>query len=138
MPQKEIIQAIHHLSKNVQACTVDTHCTNGDSCIARPILPYLFQLHYAVHGGWSSWFEVNSCSVSCDGGTKVLVRECNNPVPARGGNYCEGKPFKVENCNDCPGEPRDWDIVTVIYAISIPMTQMHAVCIILIKICTIV
>ena len=96
--------------------------SNGDSCIARPELPYthhftnvFVQLHYAVHGGWSSWLEVTSCSVSCGGGTKVLVRECNEPVPAHGGNDCDGVPYKVESCNTCPCEPRDWDIVTAIY-----------------------
>ena len=64
--------------------------------------------------------------MSCGGGTKVLVRECNNPVPAHGGNDCEGKPFKVEDCNNCPCEPRDWDIVTIIYVISIYINDSNA------------
>ena len=52
--------------------------------------------------------------MSCGGGRKVLVRECNDPVPAHGGNDCDGVPYRVERCNTCPCEPRDWDIVTVI------------------------
>ena len=95
--------------------------SNDDSCIARPVVAphslfyqYLIQLCYTVHGGWSSWLEVTSCSVSCGGGTKFLVRECNNPVPAHGGNDCDGVPYRVERCNTCPCEPRDEDIVTLL------------------------
>ena len=76
--------------------------------------------------------------MSCGGGTKFLVRECNNPVPAHGGNDCDGLPYRVQPCNTCPCELRDWDIIIITYIISISMTEMHAVCIILIKICTIV
>ena len=110
-----VVYTLHQTNSSdcsVAECTV--LMSNDDSCIARPILP-LFQLHYAVHGGWSSWLEVTSCSVSCGGGTKFLVRECNNPVPAHGGNDCDGVSYRVERCNTCPCEPRDWDIVTVIY-----------------------
>ena len=66
-----------------------------------------FFSHFSVHGGWSSWIETVPCSVSCGGGTKVLVRECNEPVPAHGGNDCDGKPYTVKPCNSCPCEPRD-------------------------------
>ena len=77
--------------------------------------------------------------MSCGGGTKFLVRECNEPVPAHGGNDCDGVPYRVESCNTCPCEPGDCDIITVIYNqfISISMTEMLAVCIILINIYTI-
>ena len=59
--------------------------------------------------------------MSCGGGTKVLVRECNEPVPAHGGNDCDGVPYRVESCNTCPCEPGDWNIVTV----YTPLVYVH-------------
>ena len=63
-------------------------------------------LHAAIHGGWSSWVEASPCSVTCGGGgSRVLVRRCNNPIPANGGNDCEGQLFEVDTtCGTCPCE----------------------------------
>ena len=75
----------------------------------------------------------------CGGGTKVLVRECNESVPAHGGSDCDGVPYRVERCNTCPCEPiKRLGYMSLSYIISIAITEIHAVCIILIEICTIV
>ena len=45
---------------------------------------------YVVDGIWGSWLDWSSCSVSCDNGTQVRLRECDNPNPAHGGANCTG------------------------------------------------
>ena len=86
--------------------------SNGDSCIARPELPHThhfinicFNCTMQSMEAGPAGLEVTSCSVSCGGGTKVLVQECNESVPAHGGNDCDGLPYRVERCNTCPCEP---------------------------------
>ena len=79
---------------------------------------YLFfpVFDFAVHGGWSRWVEATPCSASCGGGTQVLVRECNEPVPAHGGKDCAGKPFIVDPCNSCPCKPRELTNMPLVYS----------------------
>ncbi|XP_065841444.1 A disintegrin and metalloproteinase with thrombospondin motifs adt-1-like [Oscarella lobularis] len=57
-----------------------------------------------VDGEWSSWTESTSCSQSCGGGTKQMIRLCNNPKPHYGGRSCNGRPRQVMECNklSCP------------------------------------
>ena len=63
-------------------------------------------LCHSVHGNWSHWREVIPCNKLCGGGgVRVLMRECNNPEPANGGNDCVGERLKVDHtCADCPCE----------------------------------
>ena len=59
-----------------------------------------------VHGKWSLWSDLTSCSKSCGGGIKSSQRTCNNPAPRNNGNKCEGDD-RIDNkmCNSqkCPG-----------------------------------
>lgn len=50
-----------------------------------------------VNGGWGSW-KCEKCSVTCGNGTLICTRECNNPIPAYGGEDCEGSSRKVLSC----------------------------------------
>ncbi|XP_052781602.1 SCO-spondin-like isoform X2 [Mya arenaria] len=52
---------------------------------------------------WSPWTEKQSCSVTCDGGYKELVRTCST------GNYndCKGQYWSVQGCNKEPCSP-EW------------------------------
>ena len=56
-------------------------------------------------GGWSDWSPFTGCSVSCDGGFQVRLRECTNPPPTGTGKKCEGLAVEIQSCNtnDCEG-----------------------------------
>jgi len=58
-----------------------------------------------VNGGWSSWLNWNSCTVSCGGGIYNRTRDCINPAPSNGGTRCFGdsEESRVCNTNYCPG-----------------------------------
>ncbi|RMX41838.1 hypothetical protein pdam_00012500, partial [Pocillopora damicornis] len=58
----------------------------------------------AVDGGYTGWSVVSECTATCGGGTKTLVRTCNNPPPARGGKNCKhlGATRKTQECNTQP------------------------------------
>ncbi|XP_062609288.1 A disintegrin and metalloproteinase with thrombospondin motifs adt-1-like [Saccostrea cucullata] len=57
-----------------------------------------------IHGSWSSWSEWNTCSKSCGNGTKDRSRDCNNPTPMYGGDFCNGSSMNTTLCNtdECP------------------------------------
>ncbi|CAD5123995.1 DgyrCDS12301 [Dimorphilus gyrociliatus] len=65
-----------------------------------------------VNGGWSEWEKSGECSKSCGVGEQIYKRSCTNPVPASGGNDCEGIKTKIEPCKEaeCPidGGWSDW------------------------------
>ena len=61
---------------------------------------------FVVHGKWSQWTDLNSCSETCGGGIKSSKRVCDNPAPKNMGNICEGNArTDTKECNDqnCPG-----------------------------------
>ena len=43
---------------------------------------------YIVDGKWGTWGNWSICSKTCDLGTQRRIRECNNPSPKYGGNFC--------------------------------------------------
>ncbi|CAL8316399.1 unnamed protein product [Arctogadus glacialis] len=56
-----------------------------------------------VDGGWGAWGPPGACSASCGQGLKLLIRQCDNPPPEYGGQYCVGTSTKTEICmKPCP------------------------------------
>ncbi|KAL3886510.1 hypothetical protein ACJMK2_026495 [Sinanodonta woodiana] len=59
-----------------------------------------------VDGNWGTWGIWSNCM--CNTGTHNRTRECNNPLPARGGDDCFGDQYEQESCvHQCPG-PGVW------------------------------
>eukprot|EP00079_Xenopus_tropicalis_P024320 XP_012816895.1 PREDICTED: hemicentin-1 [Xenopus tropicalis] len=65
-----------------------------------------------VHGGFSEWLPWQSCSVTCGQGIQRRIRLCDNPLPANGGNYCQGAETETRSCQNklCPvdGNWSEW------------------------------
>ena len=58
-----------------------------------------------VHGGWDNWSNFGTCSKTCGPGKETRTRTCNNPVPAHGGDECDGDKIEEKNCEiviPCP------------------------------------
>ncbi|XP_048839023.1 A disintegrin and metalloproteinase with thrombospondin motifs 15a [Brienomyrus brachyistius] len=57
-----------------------------------------------VDGRWGKWGVFGPCTRTCGGGVQLSKRECNNPVPANGGKYCQGIRIRYRSCNleSCP------------------------------------
>ncbi|XP_037641856.1 A disintegrin and metalloproteinase with thrombospondin motifs 16 [Sebastes umbrosus] len=62
------------------------------------------------HGQWSEWSSWSACSRSCESGVTYRERQCNNPRPAYGGEFCEGssRSYKLCNTEDCPHNTTDY------------------------------
>ncbi|XP_061173323.1 SCO-spondin-like [Saccostrea echinata] len=67
-----------------------------------------------VDGGWSTWTDYRSCSVTCGVGIQKRERTCTEPTPAHGGTDCVGQSTEVQNCTkiDCPvnGHWSEWSL----------------------------
>ncbi|PIK58822.1 hypothetical protein BSL78_04281 [Apostichopus japonicus] len=66
----------------------------------------------AVNGSWSAWRNWGECSVTCGGGVQTRTRNCTNPAPEHGGEYCVGNSSEERTCEEdsCPihGGWSDW------------------------------
>ena len=56
------------------------------------------------NGGWSEWGNWTECSVTCEGGTRMRSRVCDNPTTEGAGANCAGNITNIEECNTqrCP------------------------------------
>ncbi|XP_012144163.2 A disintegrin and metalloproteinase with thrombospondin motifs 9 isoform X1 [Megachile rotundata] len=77
-------------------CGENKWCHRG-KCVSRRNLE-------PVDGQWGEWGRYGECSRTCGGGVKKKYRECNNPPPQNGGNYCVGERVKYRSCatRECP------------------------------------
>ncbi|XP_067203568.1 A disintegrin and metalloproteinase with thrombospondin motifs 9 isoform X2 [Linepithema humile] len=84
------------------ACGVDKWCHRGECVSRRNLEP--------VHGQWGEWGRYGECSRTCGGGIKKKYRECDNPPPRNGGNYCIGERVKYRSCGvkECPPDNPDF------------------------------
>uniref|UniRef100_A0A5K4F784 Peptidase M12B domain-containing protein n=1 Tax=Schistosoma mansoni TaxID=6183 RepID=A0A5K4F784_SCHMA len=57
-----------------------------------------------LHGNWGEWGSWSKCSRSCGGGVQFSERECNNPEPQNGGNFCHGTRTRMRSCGNEPCE----------------------------------
>lgn len=87
-------------------CGVDKWCHRGECVSRRNLEP--------VHGQWGEWGRYGECSRTCGGGVKRKYRECDNPAPKNGGNYCIGERVKYRSCGtrECPPGSPDFRYVS--------------------------
>ncbi|XP_043532349.1 A disintegrin and metalloproteinase with thrombospondin motifs 15-like [Chiloscyllium plagiosum] len=81
-----------------------TNCGDGKFCMKGVCVATHDVTKYKVDGRWGKWGPYGTCSRTCGGGVQLAKRECNKPVPANGGRYCEGIRVKYRSCNlePCP------------------------------------
>ena len=48
---------------------------------------------FSLASSWASWGSWSECSATCQGGTQIRHRTCQN------GNYCPNAGFKMRYCN---------------------------------------
>ena len=67
---------------------------------------YLYNL---VNGNWTVWDNWSTCSVSCGTGMTSRHRDCTNPKPGNGGEYCTGEQNQYNVCfvKACAGKHRN-------------------------------
>ncbi|XP_023287905.1 A disintegrin and metalloproteinase with thrombospondin motifs 9 isoform X2 [Orussus abietinus] len=83
-------------------CGLEMWCHRGECVSRRNLQP--------VDGQWGAWSRYGECSRSCGGGVKQKVRECNDPPPKNGGNYCVGDRVRYRSCGtrECPSKASDF------------------------------
>ncbi|XP_020280121.1 A disintegrin and metalloproteinase with thrombospondin motifs 9 isoform X3 [Pseudomyrmex gracilis] len=83
-------------------CGRDKWCHRGECVSRRNLEP--------IHGQWGEWGRFGECSRTCGGGVKKKYRECDNPAPKNGGNYCIGERVKYRSCGtrECPSGSPDF------------------------------
>jgi len=63
-----------------------------------------------INGGFSDWVKIVSCRKDCfEGDLEIHERTCDNPEPQGGGKYCEGKHFKIKECEGCKNAASQFD-----------------------------
>ncbi|KAM5245947.1 A disintegrin and metalloproteinase with thrombospondin motifs 8 [Ctenodactylus gundi] len=89
-----------------------TPCAPGHLCLDGSCLPKqeVEKPKAAVDGGWAPWGPWGECSRSCGGGVQFSYRECTEPEPQNGGQYCLGQRTKYQSCHteDCPPDGKSF------------------------------
>jgi len=49
-------------------------------------------------GHWGRWSSWGACSTTCDVGTRVRTRKCDDPIPANSGKPCPGDDEQQAAC----------------------------------------
>ena len=49
-------------------------------------------------GNWGSWLEWSQCDATCDNGTQIRERVCDDPAPILDGADCIGSDSETRNC----------------------------------------
>ncbi|XP_062608445.1 coadhesin-like [Saccostrea cucullata] len=95
-----------------RSCTNPSPQNGGTDCSgeSEETVPCNIQGCPAVDGGWSSWGEWSTCSLTCGSGGKSRERSCTNPSPKYGGADCSGESEETVPCNiqGCPAVDGGW------------------------------
>ena len=72
-----------------RVCSVSGQCSGSSSQSVVCNTASCGPVPQPVNGVWSAWTSWSSCTQTCDVGTRVRTRNCNNPPPANGGLPCQ-------------------------------------------------
>ncbi|WAR11000.1 HMCN1-like protein [Mya arenaria] len=64
-------------------------------------------VYLSVDGNWAAWEQWGDCSVSCNNGTRLRMRNCTDPAPENDGEECHGNSTETEDCSGgdrCPAD----------------------------------
>ncbi|XP_062521112.1 A disintegrin and metalloproteinase with thrombospondin motifs adt-1-like [Corticium candelabrum] len=82
-------------------------CTGSDSDF-----DYCLITECPVDGEWTGWTSWTECNRPCGGGLTRRARQCADPEPAFGGNFCAGRASESRDCNAqpcaCDGYWSEW------------------------------
>nr|CAJ65510.3 HyTSR1 protein [Hydra vulgaris] len=90
----------------IRTCTNPAPAFGGENCkdqlLSKILLCKIKEC--PVNGGFTKWSEFSECSASCGLGIKQRTRSCSNPVPAYGGEDCNGIRYETASCktHECP------------------------------------
>ncbi|CAF1064997.1 unnamed protein product [Adineta steineri] len=86
----------------VRDCDNPVPSYGGDLCVGPPLeTAYCFpNVSCPINGGWTTWTNWTSCSLTCSGGIQTRTRNCTNPTPANNGIPCIGSNYQYATCND--------------------------------------
>nr|XP_023648460.1 A disintegrin and metalloproteinase with thrombospondin motifs 15-like isoform X2 [Paramormyrops kingsleyae] len=87
-----------------------TSCGDGGVCLRGGCADEREAFRAPVDGKWGKWGVYGVCSRTCGGGVQLASRNCDNPIPANGGKYCQGTRVKYQLCNlePCPETGRSF------------------------------
>lgn len=82
-----------------RSCNNPSPANGGAFCRGYAFETVLCELVYCpINGSWSDWGNWLPCSATCGTGLRSRERECNNPSPQHGGQYCTGQTTESEIC----------------------------------------
>ncbi|XP_060595764.1 A disintegrin and metalloproteinase with thrombospondin motifs adt-1-like [Ruditapes philippinarum] len=87
------------IQSRLRTCSNPRPSLSGRNCGGSSEQTRLCNKYACADGGWSSWENWGSCSVSCGGGIQSRLRTCSNPTPSLLGRYCNGSPDEIRTCN---------------------------------------
>lgn len=87
----------------LRAAAAGTTCGKHKWCHEQKCVD-MVELPKPVSGGWGNWTSWRECSRECGAGVSIQSRECDNPPPANGGEFCVGERTRYKTCNvePCP------------------------------------
>ncbi|KAK3592726.1 hypothetical protein CHS0354_007728 [Potamilus streckersoni] len=91
------------LQERIRRCDSPRPEHGGQECDGAGVEKQICKLkECAVDGNWGGWGEWARCSLSCGGGIRSRLRNCNNPGPEHGGLFCLGTDTQIDYCNSEP------------------------------------
>ncbi|XP_070564049.1 uncharacterized protein [Ptychodera flava] len=81
---------------------VETLNRDKDGGLLSDSLSSIESVGVVVDGGWTDWYATSDCSETCDEGVQTVQRDCTNPIPANGGQFCAGDNVNQVTCNNGP------------------------------------
>ena len=88
------------IKSRTRTCSNPLPRQGGETCVGNSTeTEGCLTLLCPIHGGWGDWSNWTDCTTTCGNGTKSRYRNCDNPLPQHGGEYCTGDSRQSEHCS---------------------------------------